>query len=232
MVEGFIATRLLEGVSRGTINRQRALLSRICGVAVEWGYLASNPVKRVRPFREAPSRMRYLTGEEASRLVAAIRSDVRPLILFLLHTGARRGEALALDWSDVDFVRRLVRLRITKNGDSRTVPISASLLATLNAMPRKVGRVFPFTPFGLRRPWRAALKVASLQDFRLHDLRHCAASFAVQGGVPIQAVAQLLGHRSLQMTLKYAHLAPGHLRGAVEAIADATAIWTGEDSAK
>ena len=137
-----------------------------------------------------------------------------------LHTGARRGELLKVTWADLDLERRLITFRDTKNGSARTVPLSATLTAALKSLPRPIagGPVFrtsdgaPLEPTMFRKAFEATIKAANLGDFRWHDLRHSAASFMVQAGVSLATVRAWLGHKSYGMTLRYAALAPDHLR--------------------
>lgn len=189
---------------------------------------------------------RWLTRDEADKLVSACAPHLRPLIIFLLHTGARLGEALRLEWSEVDLAARRVAFLNTKNGESRGVPLNDEVVRALSALDNRSGHVF-LTPAGepyynsgglggspIKTAFRTACIRAGLSKVtgiridvngrqlpvykntvRVHDLRHTFASWLVMGGTPLRTVAELLGHKTLTMVMRYSHLSPDHLREAV-----------------
>ncbi len=193
-----------------------AVLSRILQIARDWRYIDSIP--RVKAFKENRGRTRFLPGDEAARLVAAIRDDLRPLIQFLISTGCRRGEALALDWDRVDLINRRVTFTHTKSGHSRTIPLSKTLTEALSALPSHEGRAFLITGSQIRKPLAAALVKAGIKGCVLHTLRRSAPSLMAQSNVPMQKIAEVLGHRSLITTRRYAHLQTDDLIDAVTAV--------------
>ena len=229
---------LTEGKVPATVNRYlaplKAILRRAHG---EWGGLAVIPAIKLLALRNW--RYRWLTEEEERRLLAAAPDHLRGLIIFLCDTGARLGEALTLTWANVDLDRSprgVVRFMETKSGRPRAVPLTdrvAYLLRRWRSAAAQNGeRVFLYRPEGrgngacvnpgkpmpYRRPhgaWRTAAKAAGLADVRLHDLRHTFASRLVMRGVPLATVSRLLGHASIQMTMRYAHLAPEAFDAAV-----------------
>lgn len=158
---------------------------------------------------------------------AAFADHLKPLVIFSLHTGARRGELFHLTWGDVDLARGnlTVRGENAKSLRTRHIPLNAEALATLRAwrkqavdvgddalvFPGKGGR--PLT--NTRKSWEALLKEAGISNFRWHDLRHDFASRLVMAGIDLNTVRELLGHSDYQMTLRYAHLAPEHKAAAV-----------------
>jgi len=225
-INDFINTRLAAGVRGQTINHQVRLLASIFKWSIERGYVVENPARKVKKFREGPGREFFLSEEQSALLLEKIDDRFRLLVLAALHTAAGRGELIKLLWSDLDIEKRLVTFRDCKNGEDRTVPLSATLTAALKRLPRPIagGPVFrtpagkPLTPTIIRRPFRKAVKAADLVGFRIHDLRHSAASFMVQAGVPLNTVRAILGHKSLSMVLRYSHLAPEHLRDGVDAL--------------
>jgi integrase len=220
-VEAFKATRLKK-VKPATVNRDLAALKHALRLAVEWGYLEGSPADRVRQLKEPPGRVRYLTHEEADRLVESCSKWLRPLVVTALHTGMRQGELLALEWGDVDLKRRQIRVVDSKTHDSRVVPMNEMLYNTLSPLRRKEGKVFvsrrgrPYSEIG--STFKAALARASIEDFRFHDLRHTFASWLAMEGIPLTAIAQLLGHKTARMTMRYAHLAPEYLADVVEVL--------------
>lgn len=145
-----------------------------------------------------------------------------PAIIISMNTGLRRGELLALKWGDVDFAGRLLTINggSAKNGNTRHLPLNADAATTLRswrAQSKDLDKVFPVTT-SFKTAWGSILTKAKITKFRWHDLRHHFASRLVQGGVPLNTVRDLLGHGSLAMTLRYAHLAPDQKREAVETL--------------
>jgi integrase len=174
--------------------------------------------------REPQGRLRWLTPEDAQRLLAACKESRNPvladLVEFALFTGLRQGEALNLTWDDVDRARGVIRLEITKSGYRREVPLSGASDAVL-ARRLTNDRYAQAYVFGsqkrdtFRTAWEAAVKRAKLDDFRFHDLRHTFASWLIQRGRSLKEVQEALGHRTIAMTMRYSHLGPDHLRAAV-----------------
>ena len=212
----------LSTVSGATVNRSLALLRHLLRLArEEWELLDAVP--RIRMEREAEGRLRWLTPEEATRLLSACRdsrnADLTDLVEFALFTGMRRGEVLGLTWERVDRARGVVLLdsTSTKSRRRREVPLNSRA----DAMLARRGSKSTGLVFGTRRwdhfrtAWDLAVERAKLMDFRFHDLRHTFASWAVQRGATLQEVKDLLGHSSLAMVMRYAHLSPEHLRTAV-----------------
>jgi integrase len=162
-----------------------------------------------------------LAPEEATRLLAKCREsrnpDLADLVEFCMFTGLRRGEALGLTWHCVDRSRGVILLEVTKSGKRREVPLNSHADAVLvRRGPEDSGAVFGAASwYAFRDYWHAAVAKAGIGNFRFHDLRHTFASWAVQRGAALQEVKDLLGHSSLAMVLRYAHLSPEHLRKAV-----------------
>jgi len=226
-----LATGLDGRRARGpaTIVRYLAALSHVFTIAMnDWGWAETNPVKGVRRPKEPRGRDRYLDEDERQRLLDACRSSAsQDLLAFVetaLCTGMRRGEIATLEWRDIDFARAQITLRNTKNGTRRGIPLCSPALDTLRARSkvRRLGTalVFPGTnptkPIDLRTPWETALRRAQIGGFRFHDPRHSAASYLAMSGATPLAIAAILGHKSLQMTKRYAHLSVEHLRGVMD----------------
>jgi integrase len=173
--------------------------------------------------KERPGRLRYLTPEEFTRLSAACHTSpyLWPIVTIAIHTGMRRSEMLTLRWGDVDLRRRTITLSQTKNNERRVIPINATVAAMLKAWPRVVGadRLFPGVNGPMvTRAFERACRKADVANLRLHDLRHTFASYLAMGGVNLRAIQQLLGHRDLRMTARYAHLSADHLQQAVNSL--------------
>ena len=202
-----------------TVNRALALLRHLLRLAHdEWELLEVVP--RIRLEREPEGRLRWLTPEEATRLLDACResrnADLTDLVEFALFTGMRRGEVLGLTWERVDRARGVVLLDVTKSGRRREVPLNGRADAVLARRGSKsAGLVFSRNWNTFRHAFECAVARAKLEDFRFHDLRHTFASWTVQRGATLQEVKDLLGHSTLAMVMRYAHLSPEHLRSAV-----------------
>ena len=218
------------------VNRTLAALSSALSFAVrELEWLEANPMGRIRKFTEPPGRVRYLTEEELPELLKACREsknkDLLVAVLLALSTGARQDEVMSLRWKQIDLKSKTALLIDTKNGERRTLPVVGEALDLLGARSkvRKISddRVFPAGPRSkkaeavadLRAPWEAALKAAKLTDFHWHDLRHTCASYLTMSGVSQIAMAKLLGHRTLAMTMRYSHLSPQHTIEVADALA-------------
>lgn len=220
-IEAYKRKRLRE-VKPATVNRDLAALKHALRLAVKWGYLEASPADQVGKFREPPGRMRYLTREEAAALIDSCSKELRPLVVAAIHTGMRLGELLALEWEHVDLGRRQIRVVDSKNNDFRVVPMNAVVYNELLLAARRKGRVFT-SRYGRPYRWihngfRAACARADIKDFTFHDLRHTFASWLAMEGVPLSTIGNLLGHRTTQMTARYAHLAPGYLADVVEVL--------------
>jgi integrase len=219
-------TLLSEGRSGPTVNRYLAALSHAFTVAEQdWGWVQHNPVKKVRKLAENRGRLRYLTREEMTRLLDACKASASPylypVVLLALSTGMRHGEVLGLTWDRVDVKAGRITLDVqhTKNKDRRTVPVQGEALDALRTLA-KVRRIdtallFPShadsrKPIDPRTPWETARQRAGIEDFRFHDLRHTAASYLAMSGADMLTIAAVLGHRTLQMVQRYAHLSDQH----------------------
>jgi integrase len=206
-----------------TVNRYLATLSACMGHAVKpLGWLEKNPCERVSKSKESPGRVRFLSESEIVTLLDACRphGDLYAAVVLSLTTGGRQAEIMNLRWNQVDFTRQVITLSDTKNGDRRALPLVGEAVTLLRerAKVRSItdDRVFPSTRNSdhqrcLREIWERTLSAAKIEDFRWHDLRHTAASYLVMSGVSLVEVAKILGHRTMAMVLRYAHLADSHV---------------------
>jgi integrase len=221
-VARFKATRSVQ-VKPGTVNRELACLRTILNKAVEWGRLESNPAVSVKNLREPPPRERILTDAEASRLINKAAPHLKPIIMVLLNTGMRRGEALALRWEEVDFNKGFIHIGDSKSGRSRNVPMNVAVFGTLHEL--RDCSLAEDLVFGgikeIKRSFHTACERAGIKDLRLHDLRHTFATRLVMLGVDLVTVSRLLGHSSITMTMRYAHPTPENMRRAVEKLIEA-----------
>jgi integrase len=205
-----------------TVNRDLVVLRHMFQKALDWGKAIDNPVTHQKPLRANNRRLRYLSHEEIGRLLSAADDILRPLLVVALHTGLRRSESFALTWQDVDVKQGVTRVLHSKNGERREIPMTNTLRATLQRLPRRLSsdHVFPGkTGQGLvdvRKRFHRTLQEAAIEGFVFHDLRHTFASHLVMAGVDLVTVKEFLGHKDLKMTLRYAHLAPDYKRAAIE----------------
>ena len=204
-------------LTAAAVNRPLALLRHLLRLAhEEWEAIENVP--RIRLEKEPQGRLRWLNQEEIKRLLeAAAKSrnkELRAAMIVALNTGLRRGELLGLTWERVDLSRGVIRLELTKSGRRRDVPMNDdSYRALVGLGPKADGRVLK-THY-IQTAYNNAVEAAKLDDVNFHTLRHTFASWAVMRGVTLKELQELLGHASLTMTMRYAHLAPEHLRTAV-----------------
>jgi integrase len=215
-------------------NRYISSLSCVFQCCVrDWEWLETNPARRVRREREAPGRIRFLSDEERNRLLDACKQsesrNLYPYVVLALSTGMRRSEIRFLTWEQVDLSKGILILKYTKNGTHRRVPICGLALTLLNehSRVRSIASKFVFpveqrvdsgTAFNPDIYWYRALKEANISDFRFHDLRHSTASYLAMNGTPLLDIAEILGHKTLQMVKRYSHLSESHVTRAVQSM--------------
>ena len=212
------------GVSPYTVTNELSVLRHLLRLSRRWGYIKELPDVELP---EKPSgRRRYLMEDAIARLVEACERSKNPhlasIVVIALNTGMRKGEILGLEWERVDFARGVLVLHQTKNGEPREVPMNQAVYDALRAIAPQEGREGPIfrkrsgaTWGQIRTAFTTALKKAGIIDFRFHDLRHTCASHLVMSGASLKDVQEILGHKDFRMTLRYSHLSPAHLRGAV-----------------
>jgi integrase len=212
-----------------TVRRYLAVLSHAFTVAVqEWEWMNENPFPKVSKPKEPQGRVRFLSEDERQRLLDSCQvsrnSSLYTIVILALSTGARRGELLSLHWSDVDLKRGMLTFRKTKNHETRAVPLTGYALDvfTQHAKIRRLDTTLVFPertgtrPMSIREAWKFAVQRAGITNFRFHDLRHSAASYLAMDGASLAEIAEVLGHKTLQMTKRYTHLTELHTHGVVE----------------
>lgn len=228
LVEQFQTERTQKGNKPATVNRLVATLKHMFTKAVEWDMVEDQTLKRIRKAKlleENNRRLRYLSKEECQKLINACIKHLNPIVICALNTGMRKGEILNLKWDNVDLRHGFILLELTKNGERREIPINGTLKQTLMPLTRRLDVQYVFydpatgKPFqDVKRSFNTACRKAQIKGFRFHDLRHTFASHLVMSGVDLTTVRELLGHKTLTMTLRYAHLAPSHKVKAVEVL--------------
>lgn len=207
-----------------TVNRAHAYLKRVFNLAKRDGLIAINPAAQVQLLTENNARFRFLATEEDALLEKALARRYWLMVLFALNTGLRLMEQLSLRRLDVDMGRQMIRVRRGKGNKSRHVPMNATVKALLEEVlaSHEHDLVFASTTGTLiskrnlqQRVFRRACEKVGLDDVTWHDLRHTFASRLVEAGVDLYVVKELLGHSSILMTQRYAHLRPDRLHTAV-----------------
>jgi len=228
--------------SPATKNRYIALLKLTYRLAEKNRKIKANPARLLRMRKENNARVRYLNQhtplktkveylkdckDEESRLRAVISAEYPyhlPELEIAVNTGMRRSEQYRSIWADVDFARHILTVRQSKHGEARYVPLNTTALAVLEFLQARAGesnhvflRMRSDEPLTKNRHWfEDAVMRAGIKDFTWHDLRHTFASRLIMAGVDLRTVQELMGHKTIQMTCRYAHLASSHQLAAVE----------------
>ena len=220
-------------ISKSRVNRYTAVLSSLFSISVrEWQLMESNPCSKIKKFKEPEGRTRYLSNEERRRLLDACKmsrnKDLLLVVELAISSGMRKNEILTIRIRQIDFDNGWINIYETKNDNKRIIPISAALLKKFQMKidrEKLVADDFLFhserdraRPRCIRVAFTNALKIAKVEDFRFHDLRHTTASYLAMSGVPIQTISRILGHKTILMTMRYTHLDSAHLREAIQKI--------------
>jgi integrase len=229
-IERYKAIKVSQGLAAKTINNHLTVLRKMLVVAHEWDLIDFVP--HIQWLKTVPPDFDFLDFDEAERLFASADGKWRPMILFAARTGLRLGELRGLTWRNVDLQRGRVtvmqsyvrgRIGPTKNNRVRTIPVSGETLSTLKEHRKRSGSfVFgngngdPVAAMTSRRALHRACGAAELRQIGWHTLRHSFASHLVMKGVPLKVVQELMGHATIEMTMRYAHLAPSALDDAIE----------------
>lgn len=211
------------GRAKATINRYLALLKTAFSRAIEDRRLAHSPFDAIKLHKANNKRVRWLADDEEQRLFAIVKDPIdRAKIEVALDTGMRAQEQWQLKWGDIDFRQEILTVRDSKSGEGRHIPINANLLQILRSLPRRLDNPYVFCgrKAGERvtdkpKNWEKWLAAANIQNFHWHDLRHTFASRLVMKGANLYDVQKLLGHKTIEMTMRYAHLSPDHLKKTV-----------------
>lgn len=230
-VAHWLAAKRDEGLAPATVIKIKAIFGRSFELGARWAIpgCERNPVRGIQSKPLNNGRERFLSTEEAGRLITAAERSRNPqlahVVGLLLLTGMRVSELLATRWEHVDLTGRSLYVPTSKTGRSRYVPLAHAAVTILKQMPREEGAVYLFpSPKAaekhlttIKHGWQTARAAANLMDLRIHDLRHSSASFMINNGVDIYSVGKVLGHRSVQSTQRYSHLSDEKLLAAVEA---------------
>jgi integrase len=203
-----------EHLKPASINREISLLKHMFTKAAEWGKVKENPTIRVKCLKCNNKRVRFLMPDEVHRLLSNCADYLKPIVIAAVHTGVRKGEILGLKWEQVDFHHRIISLFDTKNHEGRDIPMDETVKVLLTGMEKKNTHVFLKEGQPLKFvdvSFKTAVRKSGIEDFHFHDLRHTFASnLVMQEGVELNDVRELLGHKNMSMTFRYAHLSPKH----------------------
>jgi len=230
LIDKIMAARKAEGVANSTVNRvlevMRAILRK---AANEWEWLDKAPYFRLLP--EPTRRIRWLTHEEATRLLAELPEHLQAMVRFSLETGLRKANVTGLLWSQVDLGRRCawVHPDQAKARKAIAVPLSnAAVVVIRGQIGKHSTHVFSYRGNPIDNPnnsaWKKSLKRAGIESFRWHDLRHTWASWHVQAGTPLHVLQELGGWESVEMVRRYAHLSSEHLADYVDRLSGLQAL--------
>ena len=224
LLDSMIAIRKKDGVTNATVNRCTQLVGRVLRkAAIEWDWLGKAPKFRILP--EPLIRIRWLTKDEAAKLLQELPEHLEPMVRFSLATGLRKANVTGLLWTQIDLSKRQAWIHAdqAKGRKAIPVPLSSEAIAVIRGeMFKHQTHVFSYKGKPVHqvngKAWKAALERAGIANFRWHDLRHTWASWHVQNGTPLNVLQQLGGWQSLEMVQKYAHLSSDHLAPYVERV--------------
>jgi len=218
-IECYKTHRLEEdGKSPATVNREKNSLSKMFSLAVQNGYIKENPCSGVKNLRVQNHKIRFLTKEEEKRFLKRTEGHwIKPLLITALHTGMRQGEILSLTWDCVNFEQNYIDVLRTKNGVPRQIPMSAKLRTTLQELFEITESDYVFVnPISKNRHCARNIQEvfnfftekAEIKKLTFHDLRHTAATRMVEKGTDLVVVKEILGHKNITTTMRYAHPVP------------------------
>jgi len=230
--------KLSEKVTRGqrlspsAQNRYMTALQVVISKAYkEWEWIEVDPFVRVKKLPEPKGRVRYLDDEERERLLEACRDSqvqspyLYPAVVIAMSTGARKNEIMSLRWENVDLKARRAILQETKNGERRSIPLVEEAYETMKELyDNKKSDIWVFPNryndghFQIAYSWDIARRLAGITNFRFHDLRHTCASYLAMNGATMGEIADVLGHKTLQMTKRYSHFSDAHKQSVVESM--------------
>ena len=225
ILEGVQTDYIQKDFKPAYINKIITILKHMFTKALDWELIDEEILKKVRKVKLLKGeikRLRYLSDEEADRLISNCEPYLKPVIVMALNTGMRKSEILHLTWDRVDLLNRVILLDITKNGERREVPVNDNLYEVLSSIIRRLDVPYVFfnpktlKPYdNFKRSFATALRKSHILDVRFHDLRHTFASQLIMKGVDLVTVKELLGHKDIKMTLRYSHLSHAHIKNAV-----------------
>lgn len=221
--QDYINHRIMEGAAHSTINREFRVFRRMFNLAIKWKDTNRNPINDVDFLEEPPGRTRFLSDEEAQRLIDYSADHMKPIIICALNTGMRLMEILTLKWDQVhidNVIDAFVEIRETKNNKKRFIELNDDMIALFRALKGNNSEHVFLGSRGVplksvKRPFQTALQKAGIKDFKFHDLRHTFASWFLMAGGDLKSLQEILGHGSLRMVLRYSHLTKSHKKNLI-----------------
>ena len=216
----FGLSQLSKDLSNSTINKYKKAASVVINYGIREYDLPDNPTRYIRSLPEKEGRTRFLSEAERTSLFKACKASkwdkLHLIVLLAITTGARKGELTKLRWNDIDFDRRTAYVSTTKNGQPKVLPLTDSVIKELEIFDSKdsslifASKIKEDVAYCFTKPWKRALEDADIKDFRFHDLRHSCASYLAQSGASLLEIADVLGHKQISVTKRYAHLCIEH----------------------
>lgn len=227
--------RKAQNAKPSTITKELGLLRRMFNLAIKkWKWTKENPVSLIELPKVDNARVRYLDSAEYQALFKTLEQNsiptwLKPIVIIALNTGLRESNLLKLEWSSVNLFSRLIIIEgeQMKNRDSIGLPLTQEAFETFRALQRMKADTADLVfhdngqeiyPVKLQRAFKRACKIAGIEDFRFHDLRHTFASYLRQRGIDLHTISKLLGHRDIRMTQRYSHLCVDTLRSAISVL--------------
>ena len=228
-IEQYKKARKEAGEQPATINLDLSFLKAMLNKAIAWNTLAEYPAKHVKALTVTNERTRFLSEEEEGALLPVCSPPLRRIVEAGLLTGFRTQELTSLRVEDIDLQRRLLTVAacFSKNSESRTLPMGDRLATLFQEALAERGTAVTIFTTSKGQPWdptnfgmvfRSACGRAGIEPCGLHTLRHTFASRLIMAGIDLRTVQELLGHKDIKMTLRYAHLSPNHKRAAMETL--------------
>ncbi|MGB3363923.1 MAG: tyrosine-type recombinase/integrase [Thermodesulfobacteriota bacterium] len=224
-VEKYKSKRKSDGLSLSSINRELTVLKRIFNLGIEWKLAQDNPVQGVKFFKIPLQKPRALTEEEFRLLFNSASDHLKPILFVAISTGMRKGEILNLRWKDINLEEKYIVVRDSKNYESRIIPINNRLEKVFLEIYRNAPEDEYLFCYHDKKPieyiyrsFHTALKKSGIRKCTFHSLRHSFATRAVMAGVDIVTLNELLGHKTIAMTMRYSHPTPEHKKKAVDLI--------------
>lgn len=216
--KGFLVSNVC---GKTTANRYLENLSKMFNIAIENEWLSKNPIKKNIKFKLKNYTVRYLTKEEEKRLFKHLKGYLRDMVIIALNTGLREWNILNLKWENINIEFKMIEITENKGNKHIKLFMNKTLTEMFKSLPRTSEYVFvnPVTnkPYvDIRKAWHNACKAAGIENLRFHDLRHTVCTRLIKKGVPLPTVQQIMGHSSIQTTMRYNHIESIDMKKAME----------------
>lgn len=215
--KGFLVSKIC---GKTTANRYLEILSKMFNMAVENEWLSKNPIKKTTKFKIQNYTVRYLTEDEEKRLFKYLKGDLRNIVIVALNTGLRKSNILNLKWENINIEFKTIEITDNKSNKHLKIFMNKTLIDMFTSLPHVSEYVFinkqTNKPYVKLRSWYTALRKAGIENFRFHDLRHTVCTRLIKNGVPLPTVQHIMGHSSIQTTMRYNHIESVDIKNAME----------------